>query len=266
MSDVNPNAPQAPYALDKARLLEWLAYDADTLIKRRGEIMKSLAEMAEQYATVPNDEAQGELAECRRMAEALVRSFEDKRKEQKTPFWDAGKDVDAWFASQSTMITKAIEPLKKAMDAFAVKKAAAERERLRLAAIAAEEERKRQEAAALAALQTDDVEQQVVALDTAAHAEQAAEKAIARAEAPTADMSRTRGTFGAVSSIRETISVEVIDRTQVDIAFMQPNLDAIRARAMEIWNASPRNKDQIRGGAQPIAGVRITVNQTTQVR
>jgi hypothetical protein len=221
-----PNAPQPPKPLSRDEINEYLAYACSALIERRDELVAALREMAATYETIDDDDTLGVVAENMRMANTLRRSADDTRKQQKDPFLSGGRTVDLWFSTFGQPLSDVCEPIQRAMDAYGKRKLAAQR-------AAAEAERAR--AQAEADRQAERAAQRMTseALNAAALAAQEADRAEIKANARPAELTRTRGDYGAVASVRSTWSWEITDIAAVPRQYMIVSPDSIKEAAKQ---------------------------------
>lgn len=126
---------------------------------------------------------------------------EGVRKEEKQPFLDGGREVDAWW--QSTILApleKVKATVRQRQTAYLTAKAERERERLRA------------EAEAAAAAMKDDV-----TLATAVQAEEAT-------QVKTTEITRVRSSVGATVSLRTSWDFRNLDRAKIDLEALRPYL------------------------------------------
>ena len=116
-----------------------------------------------------------------------------------------------------------------------------------------EEARAREEAERLAAQAKD-----APTLDKAIEAETVARDAAKAAEAKPADMARTRGDLGSVSTLRTVWDFEVADYAAIPLDLIRPYL----ARA----DIDKAIRGAVRSGLRELKGVRIFENSTAVVR
>lgn len=226
------NTPPPPAPLTPAEIRAFLDFQMEQLLARRADILAILADMREAYPTIDDDDALGIVAENMRMAHALTRSAEDRRKGEKEPFLSGGRAVDAWFKRFQEPLDTACQPVQAAMNAYGTRIEAERRaqavEAQRLAEQAAAQAAA--EAADLLARATPPVEQELnQKFDRAAEAAQAAELAGEQANARPAAFTRTVGDYGAVTSMRSSWAWEVENIDLVPRAYMMINADAIKA-------------------------------------
>jgi hypothetical protein len=253
-----PNAPPPPAPLTAAQITEYLEYAMTALLARRTEIIAALAATAKAYPRIDDDDTLGEVAENVRMANALTRSAEDKRKTEKAPFLAGERTVDGWFKTFGAPIATALQPVQAAMNDYGARKLADERAKAEKARKDAEAEEARALAAAAEAMRNrgpnvDD------ALATAAEASKVAEQAGNVAMSRPAALTKTRGMYGASASVRTTWRWEVTDFAAIPRAFLMVDENAIKEAVRDSRDASGKPTIEI-------AGIRFVPDHKTVVR
>jgi hypothetical protein len=197
------------------------------LIERKLELLSAAEAWFAAHPTIDDDETQGVATENRRMIRSLAKLAKDRHGEQKAPFLQGGRAVDGWFAQFGTAIGAADNAYTTLMNSYATKLfEAAEAKRK---AEAAEAQRVADEKAEVAAkaLAEKPPEQAEEALQVAATAAEIAEQAAAPVNAAAA--TRTRGDYGAVSSLKTKWRWRVVDENKVPRRFMSVDSDKINA-------------------------------------
>lgn len=224
MSD-RVNAPQPPIVPDAAAIAAYLDYEMEALAARRNALVSALGADAE--AGLHSDDDLAAVAENMKMAAALGRVCEDRRSEQKAPFRRGGEAVDAWFKRFVGPLQPVMARVQTQMNRYGADKLIAERARAEAERKAAQDEADRLAAEAARAVETR-------APDTAAALEVAF---VAASSVPTeqraADLTRVRGMFGAVASVRESWTWEIVDEDRIPRAYLKVNDDAIKRAAKE---------------------------------
>lgn len=222
---------------------------------------------------IDDEETSGKMADLARQIAACRKAIEDRRVAAKEPFLALERAVDAVCVKPRDELDKAKKLIADRLTAWQRKKEAEERRRREEAERAAAEAAKRaQEEAnkAAATLQTEaDLDAAIAAEDLAKQATADAAAASRASNAKAAELSRTRGDYGAVASLRGFIDFDGLDRATLELDALRPYLpqDAIekavrayiRARGEELLPV-------IRAGNQPLKGVRIFENSRTAVR
>lgn len=204
------NTPQPPTPLNEQQTREWLDYNSAPIVARAKEIAEALVATIQVHPTIDDEETFGEVAENIRMARSLIRTAEDRRQEEKKPYLNGGRVVDAWFADALKPLDRAIVPVQTAMNVYGERKLAAERAAAEKRRKEAEQEAARRLKAAQKAMAKNapDVDAQMA---SAQHAAEQAQQATDRVNAPSADLTRSRGIYGATASVRTTWSWRVVD-------------------------------------------------------
>jgi len=254
------NTPPPPAPLTAEQIKEYLDYAMTALLARRTEIIAALAATAKAYPTIDDDETLGEVAENVRMANALTRTAEDRRKTEKGPYLAGERTVDTWFKTFGAPIATALAPVQTAMNDYGARKLADERAKAEKARKEAEAEEARRLAAAAEAMRAkgpnvDD------ALAAAAAASKDAEQAGAAAMARSSALTRTRGVYGASASVRTTWRWEVVNMADIPPEYLitSVNEEAVKQAALASRDAS--GKPTI-----VIPGIRFVPDHKTVVR
>lgn len=228
-SEALPNAPQPPKPLTPSEITQYLDYACDQLKDRRAEVIAALEKTQAAYPRIDDDEALGLAAENMRMAAALNRTGEDRRKEHKEPFLSGGRTVDGWFKTWGTPLLRAMEPVQATMNDYGARKLAQQQAEALAAKRLADAEAERAAEVAAEALRNNRPDEASAALDQVTDAAEAAERADDRVNARPADLTRTHGAYGAVASVRQVWGWEVSDLAAVPREYLMLNPDAIKA-------------------------------------
>ena len=177
-----------------------------------------------------------------------VKKADAARVASKEPYLEGGRAVDGFFKSIIDPLKKAKTTLEGRLGTYLRAKEAEERRRR-------EEERQRaeEEARAKAAEMKSEDD-----LDAAVEAEVQAQDAAKAAEANAAEMSRTRGDMGSVSSLRTTWAFEVDDWDRIPLDMLRAHLPK---SAIE-----QAIRSFIKAGGRSIDGVRIFEKHSAVVR
>lgn len=183
---------------------------------------------------IDGDEAAGKVSDFIKQITATCKTADGVRISTKEPYLEGGRVVDGFFTKG---ITDPLMAMKRRVEAkltrYLQDKAERERrerqERERIAR--AEEERARKEAAeAAAAVRTDEeLDDAIAANDRSLQATAERLKAQGETNAKPADLSRTRGDYGSVASLRTAWDYEVSDLAAIPRAFLLVNEAAVRA-------------------------------------
>lgn len=236
----------------------------DGLAERHGDLMTRAGELIvaadRAPATVQDDETAGKTGDFIKQLTACIKNAEAARVVEKEPHMAAGRAVDAWFKNgiidPLTNIKKLIEAR---LGTYARRKADEERlrreEEFRKAQEEVERLRREAEEKAKTLEKPSQVEAAVGAAQAFDRAAEEARKAQLAAEATPADLARTRGDYGSVSSLRRAWTFDGLDRSDLDLETLRPflPLDGLE-KAVRAY---------IKGGGRQLKGVRIF--ETTEV-
>jgi regulator of protease activity HflC (stomatin/prohibitin superfamily) len=238
------------------------------LLKRRDDLLAGVARFQAKYPKITNDEDQAKASDFAKQIMGAIKISKDHFTPAKKPFLDGGRAVDAFFKGIAEPLEYGLNKVRATMTVYAneqeqIRRAEAQRKAAEAAAEArrvadelAEQQRLEAERAAAKARDEyvapapDDVAP--LSLTDVIVAAQAKQDALKEATARPADLSRTRGEMGSVSSLRERISVELIDISLVPLEFLIFNE---RAAIIAVQN-----------GRTDIPGVEIIRSNHIQVR
>lgn len=217
------NNPPADLLLGDA-LREKLQDENQDILDRCEELLNA----ANRIPPITDDDVAGKVGDFIKQLTALNKTAETRRTGAKEPYLEGGRNIDGFFKSITDPVLKLKTNVERTLTIYAREKADRERrermEQERLAREAAEAARKAAEEAARAAADA-------AALDRAIEAEKAAEtaqadlvKAERAADAKAAEMSRTRGEYGSMSSLRTSWVFDEIDRATLDLEALRPYL------------------------------------------
>lgn len=219
----------------------------DALAKEASEIADAASEWAKFEITT--ETKAGELKDFLDAARAKHKEIEERRKAEKQPFLDAGRDIDAAFKKVTSVIEAAGKIAKAPLEAFlreqqrlADERKRAEQEAARRAAEEAERERliaeRNQNAAAM--------------VEAEEKAKAAAEAAKAAAEAARARVSSATGSGASSTSLRTVRSARISNINQAMLHYRdRPELSEVITR---MANADIRAS---RGASIAIPGIEI---------
>lgn len=277
---IGHNNPPDPIAELQTKLAEVAAAN----IKRKDDL---LAGVARAPAVIDDEDVCGKMSDFVKQITGAHKTTEALRVAQKEPHLAASRAVDGFFRPILDELDKARKTIEKRLTVYQQKKADEERRRreeearqareaarqaeeeaqARLAeAIRQEEERKRAEADIAAAnpgFVPPDEDPAELAAALAAEEEAArrraeAEQAAKAVNVKAADLSRTRGTYGAVSSLRTEWTFKDLDRETLDLQALRAHLpqEALE-KAVRAF---------IKAGGRELAGVTIYEETKTVVR
>jgi hypothetical protein len=243
------NLPPDPLEFLRAELAD---ANAD-LIERADRLIEGVARVPEEIA---DEDLAAKVSDFVRQIAACAKLADERRTTAKQPYLDAGRTIDGYFKKIADGLDRGKKTLLDRLTVYQRRKAeearraAEEIERQRR-----EEERKAREEAErqIAAAKTDADVQRAIDAEAAANlARDEAAKAATLAAAKPAELSRTRGDLGAVSSLRRTWRYELL------------NLDAVPRQYLVLDPA--RVNAAIKQGVRDIAGLRIFADESTVVR
>lgn len=240
-------------------LSELLDEETLELRSRRDELLGSVARVP---AAIEDEDTNKRAADLVRMITACRKKAETNRVDRKEPFLASERIVDAAFKKITDPLDLAKKQVEQRMTAFQRAKADAERRAREAEARRQweESERQRQEAAAAAAaLQTEeDLDAAIAAEDRAKQQAADAERARKEALAKPAELSRSRGDFGAVASLHTFWSFADLDRDTIDLEALRQHLpiDALEKAVRSL----------IKAGGRELRGCTIFEDHQTRVR
>lgn len=258
MNDTPTTGHNMPPA-DANPIRDRLEEDYVSLTDRHAELLAGIERAPE---TVDDAETNGKMIDFVKQLKLTAKQAEGYRDDEKKPYLEGGRTVDAWFKAKQATLLDGAKKLEGRITVWQRKvaeeerKARAETERL----AREEQERLEREAAEAAESATTDE-----SLDNAIAAEEAAEQAktdTASAEkasnAKSTDLSRAKTDSGTSASLRTFWDYRSLDMANVDLEALRPfiNQDTIEKAV----------KAAIRSGARDIKGVDIFENTESKVR
>lgn len=242
-----------------APLDDLLTEETENLAARRDELLGSASRVP---TTIGSEDVSQKVADLIRLFSACRKAAETWRVARKEPSLAEGRLIDAHGKRITDPLDRGKSDLEKRLTAYQRIKAEEERRRreadARAAAEEAERQRREAEAAAAAAKTEQDIDAAITAEEIARQAQGDAVKAQKVAEVKPAELSRTRGDYGAVASLRTFWDFTELDRDAIDLEKLRPHLavDAIEKAV----------RSYIRAGGRRLAGVRIFENTASAVR
>jgi hypothetical protein len=214
MSDTRGIGDNSPKPLTPEQVSAWLADTCSDLTKRQKEILAGIERFLKAYPVIPDEEVQAKASDFagqRGAISSFITASDARHKTEKQPFLDGGRAVDGFFKTLTVKVAEGRESIRERMTAFAVKLEEQRREAARKEAEAAAE-RARLAAEEAAKTMTDEK------LDAAADLAAQADRAEAKAEAKPAELSRTYGAMGGISSLRTTWSFDEAKSDLLELA------------------------------------------------
>lgn len=270
MTDPAPNLPNFdPFNEENVR---------DAFMEKIGEARKRFMELQESHsrapATVESDEQLGQFTTLVKGMKECAKVIEQARKEEKGRYDACGKVVHGAALHFIDQLKKMAAEGEQRMTVYQRKKADEERRRreeeARKAAEEAERARKEAEAKTEALQSEEDLGAALAAEEEAQRQQEAAEKARREAEANPADMHRSRGEYGGVSSLRSALAFKIEDIHQIPLealrAYFTPDAIEKAVRAYMKANAEEIKRAVKDGKPEFLRGVRFFEDIKTTVR
>lgn len=250
-----------PPPLTAEELQAYLAGEYVKLLKLRDDFLGGIERAP---LVIENDETAGRMGDFSvKQLAAWLKSWEGLRISEKEPYLSAGRTVDGFFQKAATALERGKAEIDRRRKLYADKKAAIERAAREAEArrIAEEVAKREAEARRLAqeAAKREAEAQSMDALDEAidAHgaAAEAAKAAAAKEEefaaaqraaaAKSAELSRTRGDHGSVTSLKEFWTFRDLDRARLDLEALRQHLpeDALEKAIRSFIKAGGRKID-----------------------
>lgn len=242
-------------------LVTVLKEDHDAMTHRRDELLDAFDRVPFEFE---DDDEVGRGMDFIKQLSAAIKDADAARRSAKEPYLEGGRIVDTFFKGVSEPLDKAKREVNKRVRDFKILQEKIERDRRREEERKAreEEDRRRKEAAeALRKMESErEFQDGLAKQEDAELAAAEAAKASKEAAAPAADLTRSRGEYGSVGSLR-TVWVhdeESLDRDEID-------LEALRHHLPEkaIHQAI---RSFIKAGGRHMPGVRIYEDRVAVVR
>lgn len=239
-------------------LIEALHDDHADLEKRRDELIAA----AERVPEITTPDVANKVADFVKQVQACIKNAEAKRVDAKEPHLKASREVDGFFKGITDPLAVAKAAVERKLTVWQRAQAAIEQKRRDDEARAAREaaEKAAREAAEREATMKSSADLDG-AVEAAAVAEQARKDALdaqRAADAKAADMSRARGDFGAVASLRTFWDFSDLDIAALDLEALRQHFP-VDAREKAV-------RSFIKAGGRELRGVRIFENTQTVVR
>lgn len=235
-----------------------LAEEHAALMARRDELLAA----GGRIPAITDEDVARKVSDFVKQITAAAKAADGARVAEKEPFLEGGRAVDGFFKAISDPLTTLKKNVERRLTDYLREKEAAERARRlqeeREARERAEAARREAEALAQAARDAASLDDAVEAEKEADRAAADAIKATQAAEAKPADLSRTRGEFGAVSSLRTHWVFDEINRDALD-------LEALRYH-FPTDGLEKALRSFIRAGGRELKGARIYETTEAVVR
>jgi hypothetical protein len=258
MDDMTPTIGDNRPPPDADPLRERLQSDHADLCSRADELLAAV----ERAPEVVNEDNAGAVGDFIKQLTGHRKTLDATRVNEKEPYLAGGRGVDGFFRPMMDKLDTAKKAIESRLSAYLRAKEAEERRKREEVARRAREEQQRRaaEAAKLAQAARDakTLEEAIAAEEAAKNAEADRIKAEKESNAKAAEMSRTRGDFGSVGSLRTFWDFEVLDIHDVPMETIRPHLP-IAAVEQAI-------RGYVKAGGRELPGVRIFENKTAVVR
>lgn len=244
--------------IDAAIISDALRIEHEELVRRRDELLSA----GSRVPPIDDEDTARKVTDFIRQITAASKTADAARVGAKEPFLEAGRSVDGFFKSIIDPLSDMKKTIERRLtDYLREKELRARREREeqeRQAREAAEAARREAEAKAKALQDERDLSAAIEAEKAAETAQADLVKAEQAAEVKPAELSRTRGEYGAVSSLRTAWVFDEIDRATLDLEALRQHLphDGLE-RAVRSF---------IKAGGRELAGTRIYETTSAVVR
>jgi hypothetical protein len=239
-------------------LRDKLAGENGDLIRRRDDLLAA----AGRIPAIDSDDIAGRVSDYIKQLTALTKAAESKRTDAKEPYLEGGRNIDGFFRAITDPVAKAKTAIERRLtDYLREKEARARREREeqeRLAREAAETARREAEVRARALADEQSLQAAIAAEKAAETASADLVKAAQAAAVKPAELSRTRGDYGAVSSLRTQWVFEGIDRAEIDLEALRFHIPAD--------GLEKAVRSFIKAGGRELRGTRIHETTVASVR
>lgn len=228
MSTTLTNLPKLAETLAPDLIKQLIEVETEPLKKRRDELIGSCQRFAADHPTIKSDEdealATEVLAVCQRFITAKTGQVDRTREAFKKPVLDAsnaiGSAASGPFANLSTAVETAMQPVKRAQINYKTERANR---------IKAEREAEAQRLANQAALTEKIAQRRGIGMVEAAQDAADAEAARKAANVSTADLTRSHGDRGGVSSLRYRRVAKIVNAALVPRQYCSPDMTLINA-------------------------------------
>ncbi len=244
--------------------------DADPLRERLAEEYVDLSRRCDALLAgvenvplvVEDAESAGKVGDYIKQLAACHKNAESHRKKEKEEYLDGGRNVDGWFKLITEPLAKVKKDIERRLTLYQ-REVMIEERRIR-----EEAQRKADEASRLAEIELRkaeaaikeeaDLGKAIEAEERALQAEADAIKAQEAAIAKAAELTRTRGDYGSVASLRTRWTGVLTDRATLDLEALREHLPE---EALE-----KAIRSFVKAGGRELAGARVYEDTTTVVR
>ncbi len=244
---------------DASPIRDRLTEDHAGMLSRRDELLAASERVP---PSVEEESTAQKVGDFIKQLQAAVKNADAARVAEKEPYLDGGRQVDGFFKKITEPLAKVKKDIEGRLSIFLRKKADAERKVREEAERKAREEAERaarEAAACIQALKDEEgLEAAIAAEEFAKQTAAAALEAAKETEAKAAELSRTRGDYGSVASLRTFWDHKDLDRDKLALEPLRSHLplDALEKAV----------RSYIKAGGHELAGVTIFENTSTVVR
>jgi len=255
LATIGDNQPPA----DADPLRERLTSDYADLVKRKADLLEAADRVPD---TIEDDDTAGKVADFIKQLMACTKSLNSHRTSEKEPYLAGGRTVDGFFKGLAEPLDKKKKVIEARLTTYQRQKAEEERRAREAVEKRAQEEaaRLQREAEEKAAAMQDDsqLEDAVSSAEQAQAAREAAAIAERNAHVKAADLSRARGDYGSVASLRTFWDFRELNRDTLDLETLRQHLpQAALEQAVRSF---------VKAGGRTLSGVVIFENANTVVR
>lgn len=198
----------------------------EILAERFAPLSREIEQLAERANEAPkeiaNEEQYGAVGDIAVEARKLTKSIDEKRKAEKEPYLQGGRDVDAFFGILLDRVKRIADTLQARADTYARQKAAEERRKREEEARRQQAEEQRQREIAAKEAERNRPTAAAKHEDKAEAAAERVAEAQAAASVKAAELTRTRSATGTVASARTTWDFEITDINAVPLDTLRP--------------------------------------------
>jgi hypothetical protein len=220
---IGANMPPADLLLGEP-LRERLSEENAALLRRRDELLAA----AERVPPITDEDISRKVTDFIVQLNACSKASEAAREGAKGPYLQGGREVDGFFKHIAEPLQNVKRRIEASLTVYLRQKEATERrereERERQAREEAARKQREADEAAAAMRKDSDLVEAVERQRLAEQAEADRIKAEAAANAKAAELSRTRGEYGGVSSLRTFWTFADLDRAQLDLEALREHL------------------------------------------
>lgn len=239
---------------DAEALQQKLRDDHDKPLGRAQELVEATARLPE----ITDQESAGKVSDFIKQVTGCRKNLEAIRVNEKEPYLTLGRVVDGFFKTVTDSLDVAKAKAERPLGVFLKQQADAERRRREEEARIAREKAEEDALAAAALQRANQTDSAAVMLDQAVANEAVAEKLEHAAEAKPAELAKSRGTSGALASLRTVWAGELVDVNALDLEVLRHHIaPADLQKAVNSY---------VRAGGRVLAGAKIFEKSEAVVR